>query len=69
MIIALILAAWIVVLLLVMGLCAAARVGDLQQAGSTSASTARPERSAHANVRPVRAVDGPSLARSGGVAA
>jgi hypothetical protein len=83
MIVLLLIAAWIVVLSLVMGLCAAARVGDVAQlthasapAGRVHAEPAAWESSGHleiavrANVRPVRpAESGAALVHSDGVAA
>jgi hypothetical protein len=83
MILLLVIAAWILVLSLVAGLCGAARVGDLAQvahspAASGWARTEPPkweplehrEISAHANLRPARpAEQGASLLHSDGVAA
>jgi hypothetical protein len=83
MIVLLIIAAWIVVMSLVAGLCAAARVGDVGLLTRASAPTgvgqAPPlawepsqhvEISARANVRAGRSPEGDApLLRSGGVAA
>jgi hypothetical protein len=83
MILLLVIAAWILALSLVTGLCAAARRGDLAQLTRAPTSTrwgrVRPlaweqaehrEILAHADVRPARpAESGVPLARSGGVAA
>jgi hypothetical protein len=83
MILLLVIAAWILVLSVVAGLCAAARAGDLTQLAqaSTSAGWARygsPARgpleyleiSARANHRPVRTAEsGASLLHGDGVAA
>ena len=81
MILLLVIAAWLLVLSVLAGLCAAARAGDLAQLAPASAgwgrsgATAReprehPEISARANLRPARTAEsGASLQRSEGVAA
>jgi hypothetical protein len=83
MILLLVIAAWILVLSLVVGLCRTARLGDLAQLahGAAAGGWARTEApkweplehreiAAHANLRPVRpAEQGASLLRSDGVAA
>ncbi len=80
MILLLVIAAWILVLSVVAGLCAAARAGDLTQAstpagwgrrGSTGREALEPlEISASTNLRPVRTAESSaSLLRRDGVAA
>jgi hypothetical protein len=81
MILLLVIAAWILVLSLVTGLCAAARAGDLAQLATAPAGRGRREValweplehleiSARANARPVRSAEsGPSLLHGDGVAA
>jgi hypothetical protein len=83
MILLLVIATWILVLSLVVGLCGAARAGDLAQFAHQSAAggwsrTEPPkweplehlEISAHANLRPGRTAEqGASLLHSDGVAA
>ena len=81
MILLLVIAAWVLVLPLVAGLCAAARAGDLAQLDHASAPIGWGEApawepvehleiSARANLRPVGSAEpGASLLRSDGVAA